>query len=266
MATVTLVESATIDSGDWGNVDTPSCCYIPGAAHFGSAYFGCNAKIRVACTDEGDVYIALNGGSCGHNKRQLAKGSSPWTENWGVSAKSFTISSVDDLPNGKWELGNMTVDPDPSGNGGYAVESNAIFNFPSAPSLSVGDTYIPTSGKYDFGYVGNVKNLEGDHSTYFYIYVAFPVKNKSGEFNFATVNATRILISGSWVPKIFSYYPWGRWIDGQVWSHNRSGGRLSRYNGGWNDVKNWESDPSSSQGFRFDGNDWAVSPRTGREE
>lgn len=259
---VTLVESASIDSGNWYDVDAPSCCYIPGASGFGAAYFGCSAKVRVACTDGGDVYIAINGGSCGHSNHQLAKGKSPWTLYWGIAAKTFSISSVGELPNGGWELGNMTVNPDPSGDGGYKVESNANFDFPSASGLSVGDTWIPS----DFHYVGNVKNLESDQSTYFNIYVAFPVKNKGGEYNFDMLSASKISITGSWIPKIFSYFPWGRWIDGQVWSHNRSGGRLSRYNGGWNDVKNWKDGSSDSRGFRFDGNKWAISPRTGKEE
>ena len=60
------------------------------------------------------------------------------------------------------------------------------------------------------------------------------------------------------------YYPWGRHIGGEWRSHNRSGGSLKRYNGGWKDVKNSHGS-GASKGFRHNGSTWAKSPKTGRE-
>ena len=255
MATVRLANQFHISNGSWGDASDESCCYLPGSSGFDSAYFGISAYVRIAVTDENKVYMKLNGGSCGHDGRELTKGSNDWDVYCGYSAHSFTIISVSGLPNGHF-LGTMWADPDP-GSG-----ANAGFDFPTSAEVRVGDNASALSSWY---YVGNINDLESDRRTYFNLYVAFPVRNTTGEVNFDELDAYKITVTGSFVPEIFEYYPWARLISNEWWSHNRTGGSLKRYNSGWKDIKNVYGSASSSKGFRYNGSSWAVSPKTGRE-
>ncbi len=256
MAKVRLAGTFPISNGSFSSASAESCCYIPGSSGFSSAYFGINASVRLAVTDENNVYIAINGGNAGHTGHALTKGSNPWTMYWGYSLHTFTISSVSQLPNAQ-QLGNMTVDPDPGSS------ANANYDFPATPAVSVGDDASVLNG---WRYVGKVQDLESDNKTYLYLYVAFPVKNTTGEVNFDELTAYRITINDpSIVPEIFDYYPWGRYINNEWMAHNRVGGSLKRYNSGWKDVKNVYGSSADSKGFRYNGSSWAVSPVTGRE-
>lgn len=257
MAKVRLVGTFPIRSGSFGDASVESCCYIPGSSGFDSANFGINASVLLAVTDQNEVYIALNGGNAGHTGNALTKGPYPWVMYWGHSIHSFTITSVSGLPNSQ-QLGNMSASPDP-GSG-----ANANFDFPATTAPSKGDDASVLSGWH---HVGNVADLESDSQTYFYLYVAFPVRNTMGEENFDAITAYRVAINDpSIVPEIFDYYPWGRYIDGTWKSHNRSGGSLKRHNGSsWKDVKNTYGSSANSRGFRHNGSTWAVSPVTGEE-
>ncbi len=258
MATIRLVANIHVGSGDYSNADEPSCCYIPGSTGFASAYFGVDMYVGVAVTDEGELYVSVNGGSVGHTGRQLTKATPPWTVYWGCSRSAFTIESVGELPQGGWMMGDMSVSPDPGSN------CNANYDFsPASPSVEAGYDSSMLSGSWH--HFANVKDLETDHKTYFMFHVAFPVKNTLGEENFKEMSSVPIRVDDDWVPQIFEYFPWGRLIDGEWWSHNRNGGKLSRYNSKWADVKNIQGDSSKSKGFRHDGTQWNMSPKTGKE-
>lgn len=256
MAKVRLAGTFPISNGNRNDAGAESCCYIPGSSGFGSAYFGISASVRLAVTDENEVYIALNGGSAGHDARKLTKGAHPWDMYWGYDYSAFTISSVSGLPN-KQYLGAMTADPDP-GRG-----ANANFDFPTTAAVAVGDDASALSG---WRHVGNVSQLERDGNDAIYLYVAFPVANTVGEVNFDTLDSYRVRIDDPTItPDIFEYYPWGRLIGDEWLSHNRSGGSLKRYDSDWKDVKNTYGSEANSKGFRYNGSSWAISPVTGRE-
>lgn len=259
MSTIRLVNSIHVSSGSYSDSGVDSCCYIPGSSGYLSAYFGVDMNVAVAVTDDSMLYVSINGGSVGHTGNELTKATPPWVVWWGCSHSSFTIEKVSQLPEGGWELGNMTVDPDP----GSAC--NANYNFASAsPSVNVGDDASKLTGTWHR--FCSVDELETDHKTWFNFYVAFPVANTLSEVNFDPMTSAKITVTGSWVPQIFEYYPWGRLISNEWWSHNRNGGSLTRYNSGWQDVKNVQGNAGDSKGFRYDGSQWNVSPKTGREE
>lgn len=253
---IRLVEPVHIQTGDKYNTQSESCCCIPGSPGYTSVYFGVDMYVDVAVTDERQVWMSLGGGDAAHLNNRLTKGSGAWQVYWGISSRMFTITSVEQLPAGGHYIADMWAEPDPGSS------ANAGINFPDATDVHVGDTSFP-DGWY---LLGNIDDLETDHKTYFNFYIAFPVKNTNGQTDFKEIPAFQIHVDDPWVPVIFEYFPWGRKIDGEWWSHNRDGGRLSRYNSGWQDVKNIEGNTGESKGFRFNGSDWAVSPRTGREE
>lgn len=255
MSTVTMVNPVHIQNGDSYDTTASSACCIPGSSGYSSVYFGVDMYVDVAVTDDKQVWIALAGGTASHLNNRLTKGSGAWQGYWGIANYSFSYEGVDELPNGGTYIADMEVDPDPG------TACNATLYFTDAEDVHVGDTSFP-SGWFN---IGTVDSLETDHRTYFNFYISFPVKNTNGQVNFNTMYSTQIHVDGDWVPKIFDYYPWAKItaINDWTWrSLNRSKGSLTRYNSGWQDVKNGGS---TDHGFRYDGSAWAVSPKTGQE-
>lgn len=253
MSTVTMVNPVHIQNGDSYDTTASSACCIPGSSGYSSVYFGVDMYVDVAVTDDKQVWIALAGGTASHLNNRLTKGSGAWQGYWGIANYAFSYEGVDELPNGGTYIADMEVDPDPG------TACNATLYFTDAEDVHVGDTSFP-SGWFN---IGTVDSLETDHKTYFNFYISFPVKNTNGQVNFNTMYSTQIHVDGDWVPKIFDYYPWAKHVMVDNWySLNRKEGSLTRYNSGWQDVKNGGS---TDHGFRYNGSAWAVSPKTGTE-
>lgn len=254
MSTVKMVNPVHIQNGDSNNTQDPSACCIPGSEGYTSVYFGVDMYVDVAVTDDKQVWIALAGGTASHTNNRLTKGSGAWEGYWGIANYSFSYEGVDQLPNGGHYIADMEVEPDPG------TACNATLYFTDAPDVHVGDTSFP-DGWYC---IGTVDDLDTDHKSWFKFWISFPVKNTNGQSDFKTMYSTEIKVDGDWVPKIFDYYPWARHTAANdTWySHNRDGGSLTRYNSGWQDVKNGGA---TDHGFRYDGSAWAVSPKTGQE-
>lgn len=256
MAKIRLAGTFPVNSGDWNSMSAPSCCYIPGSSGFNPAYFGITASVRLAVTDENDVYIALNGGSCGGGGSGLYK-NTPWYVHFGFDKHAFTVDSYDDLPNRQSRICELGA-----GVNGADVWVDATI--PNVSAVNVGDDASALgSGWY---YAGKVEDLERDGNSAIYLYVAYPVENTGGTVNTLDISSYQIRIDdSSVVPSIFEYYPWGRIISNEWRSHNRQGGSLKRYNSGWQDVKNTYGSTANSKGFRYNGSSWDISPVTGRE-
>lgn len=254
MSTVKMVNPVHIQNGDSNNTQEASACCIPGSEGYTSVYFGVDMYVDVAVTDDKQVWIALASGTASHTNNRLTKGSGAWQGYWGIANYSFSYEGVDQLPNGGHYIADMVVEPDPG------TGCNATLNFTDAPDVHVGDTSFP-DGWYC---IGTVDDLDTDHKSWFKFWISFPVKNTNGQSDFKTMYSTEIKVDGDWVPKIFDYYPWARHpsVTKYWYSHNREGGSLTRYNSGWQDVKNGGA---TDHGFRYDGSAWAVSPKTGQE-
>lgn len=262
MSTIRLVESVNVISGNDMDGEAPSCSYIPGSPGYGWIFFGVNLYLRVAVTDDAKLYVALNGGVIDHNNGDVSQlvHTGRWEVFWGHSNHSFSITEISQLPSGGWSIGDMNTWPASEG----SAYVNASITMPTAPAVSVGDDSSKLTGGWHF--FSNISDLETDGHSWFNFYVSFPVYNHAGQVSFETSEASKVRIDGSWVPKVFEYYPWGRQINNEWWSHNRSGGSLTRYSGSaWADIKNREDSANDSKGFRYNGSSWEISPKTGRE-
>ena len=166
-----------------------------------------------------------------------------------------------------WAQGNWT---DPTVN-----PSAGSYLFPGkSAQVAVGTTFSGTSfngllssmSKLGYSYIGKLGDAEwGDGETYRtgYVYVSgICLFNDDAPGGVKWNRSVRIPVSG--LRDFLEYYPWARYVGGEWRSHNRPGGSLKRYNGGWKDVKNSQG-PGASKGFRHNGSTWAKSPKTGRE-
>ena len=267
MAKIRLAGAFPINQGNTqsGHLGDASCCYIPGSPNFNAAYFGINASIRVAVTDENKVYLALNGGEAAGGSSNLFK-ANDWYVYFGFSIHAFSVTTYEDLPNRQYvcQIGKGVYRPQSQGVGAYVSTNDGGEYIPSKPAPTVGADASTIS---DWSYVGRVEDLERDANNAFFLYVAYPVNNSGGDDDTRTIYSYQIRVDDPSIgPEIFEYYPWGRIISGEFWSHNRTGGSLKRYNSDWQDVKNTYNNASNSKGFRYNGSDWAISPVTGREQ
>lgn len=268
MAKIRLAGTFRVATGnmDSGHLGDASCCYVPGSPGFQPAYFGIDASIHIAVTDENNVYLALNGGTAAGGSSNLFK-ANDWYVYFGFSIHAFSVSTHADLPNRQYvcEIGKGVYRPASAGVGAYVSTNDGNESMPAVAAPTVGaDASTLGSG---WTYVGKVEDLERDANNAFYLYVAYPIDNTGGDTNTREIFSYQIRVDDpSIVPEIFEYYPWGRIISGEFWSHNRTGGSLKRYNSGWQDVKNTYNNASNSKGFRHNGSDWAISPITGREQ
>lgn len=115
--------------------------------------------------------------------------------------------------------------------------------------------YVPLGNLAESDWVGS-----GEGAIYVGGLALFNESTSSGtQFE---ISAARIVIPDLY--QLLDYYPWARMAGGEWMSHNRQGGSLRRYNGGWKDVKN-SYGSGASKAFRHNGSTWAKSPKTGRE-
>lgn len=243
----------------------------PGSGNAPADYFTTDIYLNVVVMDNGDTYLAVNGGTVDSIDPLLKV---TWVTKWDLylygktSSFTMTLRGQNVLSTGgshRFYSGDNVLNAGSEGEGQARVYGSLPTH--SLPSIGASDSTVAGMG---YTKVEPVSEWTRNGNTLTY-YVCGAVFTNSG----LEPNEDQYLLSqpfsitNSDIPELFEYYPWSRRINGAWKSLNREGststtaGLFRRINGAWSGRTNQvDSDTTNDHGFRYN-NGWKKSPKSG---
>lgn len=248
----------------------------PGSTRFEAVGFNVNINVWVCIMDNGDTYLAPNGGTVYYNLQDLSYAYNPWnlyvygyqhdfkgtasTEgiwfNNATTGASISNSEVKDFIN---EPNGVIL----TGSSGSA---NASCSITTTTPPSVGSASVPSG----FTKVAPIANWSKKQNGNLYYYILGWVDTRSysaGTQEAIAMSSQEIIITRDDIPELFEFFPWERRMLNTWYSLNREGpdstnaGLYRKTSGSWSPLKNKYSG-TPNHGFRYS-NGWQRSPKTG---